>query len=139
MSRFAPTTVLRGLMSSWLLAGWPTMSLPFSLSATIEGMVLYPSREGITNGFLSRTTAAQELVVPRSMPIIGPFRSGVLDFAVGREVEVVFEIAFGVGRGGGAGVTEGAVQDRIASCFSAAGGLPPSARIRSRPPSSIPS
>ena len=40
MSRFAPTTVLRGLMSSWLFAGWPTISFPFSLSATIEGMVL---------------------------------------------------------------------------------------------------
>ena len=40
MSRFAPTTVLRGLMSSWLLAGWPTMNLPLSLYATIEGIVL---------------------------------------------------------------------------------------------------
>src|ERR1700694_4334303 len=40
--------------------------------ATIEGMMLYPSREGMTNGFPSFTAAAAELVVPRSIPIIAP-------------------------------------------------------------------
>src|ERR1700682_2324417 len=40
--------------------------------ATIEGMVFYPSREGMTNGLPSFTAAAAELVVPRSIPIIAP-------------------------------------------------------------------
>ena len=35
----------------------------------MEGMVWYPSREGMRYGRPSRTTAAQELVVPRSMPM----------------------------------------------------------------------
>src|SRR5712664_2243514 len=41
--------------------------------ATIEGMVLYPSREGITKGLPSFTAAAAELVVPRSIPMIAPW------------------------------------------------------------------
>src|SRR5882724_1395489 len=40
--------------------------------ATMEGMVLYPSRDGMTNGLPSFTAAAAELVVPRSIPIIAP-------------------------------------------------------------------
>src|SRR5205823_13741526 len=58
--------------------------------ATIEGMVLYPSREGITNGLPSLTAAAAELVVPRSIPIIAPLMAA---FAGGT----------GAGAGAGAG------------------------------------
>ena len=39
-SRLAPKTVFPGLMRSCPLAGWPTITLPFSLMATMEGMVL---------------------------------------------------------------------------------------------------
>ena len=84
--------------------------------------------------------------MPRSMPIIGPCRAGgdiglgglvgaPFAFEVGFEVEAGFE----VGGCGGAGGTDGAVQDFIASSFSGAGGFPPSARMRLRPPSSTPS
>src|SRR5882672_5593238 len=59
--------------------------------ATIEGMVLYPSREGITNGLPSFTAAAAELVVPRSIPIIAPLMA-----------------AFAGGTGAGAGARAGA-------------------------------
>src|SRR5882672_3750816 len=59
--------------------------------ATIEGMVLYPSREGITNGLPSFTAAAAELVVPRSIPIIAPLMA-----------------AFAGGTGAGAGAGAGA-------------------------------
>src|SRR5437762_6531734 len=59
--------------------------------ATIEGMVLYPSREGITNGLPSLTAAAAELVVPRSIPIIAPLMA-----------------AFAGGTGAGAGAAAGA-------------------------------
>ena len=43
----------------------------------MEGMVLYPSREGMTWGRPSWTTAAQELEVPRSIPMeIRDLRAG---------------------------------------------------------------
>src|ERR1700760_3677728 len=48
---------------------WPTNRLPFSAIATIDGVVLYPPRFGITEGVPSSTIATHELVVPRSMPI----------------------------------------------------------------------
>src|SRR5712692_5765875 len=101
--RFAPYTVLRGLMSSCPLAGWPTMIFPFSLMATIEGMVLWPSREGITSGFPSFTTAEQELVVPRSIPIIGPFFSarGSAEGGAAGETAPGTGVAMASGGGGG--------------------------------------
>src|SRR3954466_4279042 len=48
---------------------WPTRRLPFSAIATIDGVVLYPPRLGITEGVPSSTIATHEFVVPRSMPI----------------------------------------------------------------------
>src|ERR1700690_1604594 len=48
---------------------WPTRRLPASVTATIEGVVLYPPRLGITVGIPFSTIATHELVVPRSMPI----------------------------------------------------------------------
>src|SRR5689334_12310301 len=48
---------------------WPTRRLPFSAIATIEGVVLYPPRFGITEGVPSSTIATHEFVVPRSIPI----------------------------------------------------------------------
>ena len=51
------------------LAMCPTRRLPFSAIATIEGVVLYPPRFGITTGVPSSTIATQELVVPRSIPM----------------------------------------------------------------------
>ena len=68
-SRLAPCTVWVGLKSSCPLAFRPTTTRLRWFSATIDGMVLYPSREGMTRGRPSWTTAAQELDVPRSMPM----------------------------------------------------------------------
>src|SRR5688572_20737638 len=48
---------------------WPTRRLPFSAIATIDGVVLYPPRFGITTGVPSSTIATHEFVVPRSIPI----------------------------------------------------------------------
>jgi hypothetical protein len=45
---------------------------PLSINATIEGVVLLPSLFGITIGSLPSITDTQELVVPRSIPIIFP-------------------------------------------------------------------
>jgi hypothetical protein len=43
---------------------------PFSTNATIDGVVRLPSLLGITTGSLPSITETQELVVPRSIPII---------------------------------------------------------------------
>src|ERR1700744_1215011 len=48
---------------------WPTRRLPASVMATIEGVVLYPPRLGMTVGTPSSTRATHEFVVPRSMPM----------------------------------------------------------------------
>src|ERR1041384_4194294 len=48
---------------------WPTRRFPFSAIATMDGVVLYPPRFGITDGVPSSTMATHEFVVPRSMPI----------------------------------------------------------------------
>src|SRR5215470_15721023 len=48
---------------------WPTRRFPFSAIATMEGVVLYPPRFGMTTGVPSSTTATQLLVVPRSIPM----------------------------------------------------------------------
>ena len=56
----------------WRFAGSPTFRSPFSVNATIDGVVLLPSLLAITTGSLPSITATQELVVPRSIPIIFP-------------------------------------------------------------------
>jgi hypothetical protein len=48
---------------------WPTSRLPASVKATIDGVVLYPPRFGMTLGVPFSTMATHEFVVPRSMPI----------------------------------------------------------------------
>ena len=52
------------------LAGSPTFLSPPSTKATTEGVVLLPSLLGITTGSFPSITLTQELVVPKSMPII---------------------------------------------------------------------
>src|SRR4051812_9787900 len=47
----------------------PTSRFPASVTATIEGVVLYPPRFGMTTGLPFSTMATHEFVVPRSMPI----------------------------------------------------------------------
>ena len=62
--------VLIGLVTACLFAGSPTLRSPPSTKATIEGVVLFPSALGITTGSLPSITETQELVVPKSIPII---------------------------------------------------------------------
>src|SRR5580700_5146447 len=56
----------------------PTRRLPASVTATIEGVVLYPPRLGITVGTPFSTMATHEFVVPRSMPITFSIRADLL-------------------------------------------------------------
>jgi hypothetical protein len=52
------------------LAGSPILRSPSFKKATIEGVVLRPSLFAITTASLPSITATQELVVPKSIPII---------------------------------------------------------------------
>lgn len=52
------------------MAGAPTNRYPDLVKATTEGVVLLPSELGITLGVLPSISATQELVVPKSMPMI---------------------------------------------------------------------
>jgi len=72
MRRFTAYTVLRGFVSACLRAICPTRSSPSAARPTTDGVVRAPSRFGTTTGRAPSTTAAHELVVPRSIPMILP-------------------------------------------------------------------
>ncbi len=71
---FTELIVFVGFVIACLFAGSPTFLSPFppSRKATMEGVVLLPSLFGITTGSLPSITDTQELVVPKSIPIIFP-------------------------------------------------------------------
>src|SRR5689334_3410410 len=61
------------LSSNCRRASTPTTNFPFTLlKATTEGVVLPPKRFSKTLGLPPSIMATQELVVPRSIPNIGP-------------------------------------------------------------------
>src|SRR5690554_3419719 len=62
--------VFVGLVTACRFAGSPTLISPPSTNAITEGVVRFPSALGITVGSLPSITATQELVVPKSIPII---------------------------------------------------------------------
>ena len=68
--RLMDEMVRSGLVMAWRLAIWPTRRSPSLVKATTDGVVLAPSLLGMTTGSPPSMTATQELVVPRSMPMI---------------------------------------------------------------------
>ena len=70
IKRFIEDMVLVGFVTACLLAGSPTLISPPSTNAITDGVVLFPSAFGITVGSLPSITDTQELVVPKSIPII---------------------------------------------------------------------
>jgi len=70
ISRFTPKTVFSGLVMACRLATCPTRRSPLSETATMEGVVLPPSGLVMTLASPPSMTATQELVVPKSIPII---------------------------------------------------------------------
>src|SRR6185503_4803475 len=70
MRRLIAEKVYFGLVTDWRLATTPTSLSPPSRIATTEGVVRAPSEFSITLAFPPSMTATQELVVPRSMPMI---------------------------------------------------------------------
>jgi hypothetical protein len=70
MSLLVAKMVFYELVMDCLLAGAPTNRYPDLVKATMEGVVLFPSELGMTLGVLASMSATQELVVPKSMPMI---------------------------------------------------------------------
>ena len=70
--RLMAKKVLAALVTAWRLAGWPTRRSASSRMATTEGVVRAPSAFSMTLGALPSMMATQELVVPRSIPMILP-------------------------------------------------------------------
>ena len=62
--------VLVGLVTACLLAASPILISPPSTNAITDGVVLFPSALAITTGSPPSITETQELVVPKSIPII---------------------------------------------------------------------
>src|ERR1700744_6720282 len=72
MKRLIETIVFWGFVTAWRLATVPTRRSPDDVNATTDGVVRPPSAFSITVGSPPSSTAMQELVVPRSIPIVFP-------------------------------------------------------------------
>src|SRR3954454_23670708 len=70
MKRLIENTVFSGLVTAWRFATAPTRRSPPPVNATTDGVVRAPSAFSITFGSEPSITAMQELVVPRSIPIV---------------------------------------------------------------------
>jgi hypothetical protein len=70
INRFIDIMVLSGFVIAWRFADSPTKRSPDFENPTIDGVVLAPSELGITTGLPPSITETQELVVPKSIPII---------------------------------------------------------------------
>ncbi len=80
MKRLIEKIVFCGLVTAWRLATVPTRRSPDCVNATTEGVVRPPSEFSMTVGSPPSSTAMQELVVPRSMPMVLPMVGGVSFF-----------------------------------------------------------
>lgn len=72
ISRLMEEMVRLALVTAWRLAAAPTMRSPSLVKATTDGVVRPPSALGMTTGSPFSIKATQELVVPRSMPMVLP-------------------------------------------------------------------
>src|SRR5215212_9062475 len=70
MKRLTEKTVFSGFVTAWRLATAPTRRSPPCVNATTDGVVRAPSEFSMTFGSPPSSTAMQEFVVPRSIPIV---------------------------------------------------------------------
>src|SRR5215208_1216735 len=70
MKRLTEKTVFSGLVTAWRFATAPTRRSPPCVNATTDGVVRAPSEFSMTFGSPPSSTAMQEFVVPRSIPIV---------------------------------------------------------------------
>src|SRR5215469_12652671 len=81
--------VFSGFTAACRRAKLPTRRSPDLVNATTEGVVREPSLLAITVGWPPSMTATQELVVPRSIPIILPIvltRTSLGNLSTGRVI-----------------------------------------------------
>src|SRR5918997_5560705 len=76
IKRLIEKIVFCGFVTAWRLATVPTRRSPDCAKATTEGVVRPPSEFSMTVGSPPSSTAMQELVVPRSIPIVLPIGEG---------------------------------------------------------------
>src|SRR3954454_14804573 len=84
MKRLMEEIVFCGFVTCWRFAGAPTSRWPSFANATTDGVVRPPSAFGMTVGSPPSSTAIQELVVPRSIPMVLPI--GVCSFDLGGQL-----------------------------------------------------
>src|SRR4051794_12386812 len=72
MSRLTVCTVFAAFVTACRLAIWPTSRSPLSVKPTTEGVVRPPSLFGMICTVPPSSTATQQLVVPKSIPITFP-------------------------------------------------------------------
>src|SRR4051812_11128802 len=72
INRFAPNTVRCGFVTIWRLLAAPTTTSPSAFHDTIDGVVRPPSWLWMTVASPPSSTATQEFVVPRSIPMTRP-------------------------------------------------------------------
>jgi hypothetical protein len=70
ISLFVAKIVFSGFVTACRFAGVPTSFWPSAVKATTDGVVLYPSAFSITLGLNPSITVTQELVGPKSIPIM---------------------------------------------------------------------
>jgi hypothetical protein len=70
ISRLIEMIVLSGFVTDWFFANCPTNRSPSLVNATTDGVVLEPSALVMTIASPPSITLTQELVVPKSIPMI---------------------------------------------------------------------
>src|SRR3712207_5540428 len=103
MKRLMEKTVLVGFVTAWRFATVPTRRSPDWVNATTDGVVRPPSAFSMTVGSPPSSTAMQELVVPRSMPIVFAMELCFLSFVVSKEISARVWQIFPAAQGGHAG------------------------------------
>src|SRR5919197_4614042 len=84
MKRLIEKTVLVGLVTAWRLATVPTRRSPDWAKATTDGVVRPPSAFSMTVGSPPSSTAMNELVVPRSIPMVLPMFENLREYEYGK-------------------------------------------------------
>ncbi len=90
IKRLTACRVRVGLVTACRLATCPTSRSLLSTKATTDGVVLFPSELAITFGSPPSITATQELVVPRSIPMILPIIPLLISYKPDRQFKSEF-------------------------------------------------
>lgn len=76
--RLMSNIVFSVFSAAWFFAASPTRRSPDEVNATYDGVIRFPISFGIISIWPPREIAAQEYVVPRSIPIIYSIATAVM-------------------------------------------------------------